>query len=86
MLKESRLYGTMKYHSKFPVSARGKEVRRNTEHTVVLFQQTKMTRLPSPETQNTLENKGDFQKMKLGIEGDSPDFISQYYPTNTDIS
>ena len=46
----------------------------------------KLVRWPSPETQNTLENKGDFEKMKLGIEGDSPDPISQYHSINTDNS
>lgn len=54
----------MEHHGKFTVSARRKEVRRNTEHTAVLFQQTKMAHLSSPETQNTLENKRDFEKMK----------------------
>ena len=76
----------MEHHGKFTVSARRKEVRRNTEHTAVLFQQTKMAHLPSPETQNTLENKGDFEKMKLGIEGDLPASISQYRPININNS
>ena len=33
-----------------------------------------------------LKNKGEDFKMKLGIEGDSPDSISQYCLINTDIS
>ena len=55
----------MEHHGKFTVSARRKEVRRNTEHTAVLFQQTKMAHLPPPETQNTLENKRDFEKDEI---------------------
>lgn len=39
-----------------------------------------------PYVKNTLENKGDFEKMKLGIVGDSPDPISQYYSINTNNS
>ena len=34
--------------------------------------------------QKTIANKGVLKYMKLGIEGDSPDSISQYHSINTD--
>lgn len=39
-----------------------------------------------PYVKNNLENKGDFENMKLGIEGDLPASISQYRPININNS
>ena len=51
-----------------------------------MVRRRKIGAVATPLIQNTLENKGDFEKMKLGIEGDSPDSISQYCSINADNS